>query len=112
MGDLPDPQLHLPAEAGEESQPRFVLWSTDGFPRIVNGLGSIGAASYAEVQRATKWFPSRRSVELLRSIGVRTVVLHPELAFGTPWARAAWRSDRGLPLRRREQDGLVIWSIQ
>jgi hypothetical protein len=111
MGDLPDPQLHLPAQAGEASQPQFVLWSTDGFPQIVNGLGSFGPASYTEVQRATKRFPDCESVELLRSMGVRTVVLHPELAAGTPWSRSASRSGLGLGLRRREEDGLVIWSI-
>jgi hypothetical protein len=111
MKGLPGPQLHLPAETGEESSPRFVLWSTDGFPKIVNGLGSFQPDSYTRVQEVTPSFPDRRSVELLRSMGVRTVVLHPELAEGTAWEGVADRPVRGLPLRREERGGIVIYSL-
>ncbi|MEA2446434.1 MAG: hypothetical protein QOK47_71, partial [Actinomycetota bacterium] len=51
------------------------------------------------------------SVELLRSMGVRTVVLHPTLAKGTPWEDTASRSIGGLPVRRVERGGLVIYFL-
>jgi hypothetical protein len=108
---LPAPQLHLPAETGEDSSPLFVLWSSDGFPKIVNGLGSIQPASYTRVQERTTGFPDRPSIELLRSMGVRTVVLHPELAVGTAWEGVATRPVRGLPLRREDRGGLVIYRL-
>jgi hypothetical protein len=109
---LPAPQLHLPAETGEKSSPRFVLWSSDGFPKIVNGLGSLQPDSYTRVQRLTKRFPDRASVALLRSMGVRTVVLHPDLVEGTAWAGVAARPVSGLPLRRERRGGLVIYRLR
>ena len=109
---LPEPQLHLPAETGEESSPRFVLWSTDGFPRIVNGLGSLQPESYTRVQEEAAGFPDRRSVALLRSMGVNTVVLHTDLVVGTPWEGWALRPVDGLPITRERRDGLVIYDLR
>jgi hypothetical protein len=109
---LPDPLLHLPAETGERSSPLFLLWSSDGFPKVVNGLGSIQPDEYTRVQQVTRSFPDRRSIGVLRSMGVRTVVLHPDLATGTDWAGVAARPVSGLPLRRRERGGLLVYDLR
>jgi hypothetical protein len=112
LDGLPEPQLHLPAETGEKSSPLFVLWSTEGFPKIVNGLGSLQPPEYTRVQEVTPAFPDRRSIDVLRSLGVRTVVLHPELAAGTAWSAVAARPVRGLPVRRQQRGGLVTYALQ
>lgn len=112
LDGIPAPQLHLPAETGEQSSPRFVLWSAEGFPKIVNGLGSLQPDSYTRVQERTTGFPDRRSVALLRSMGVRSVVLHPELAEGTDWEGVGERSVKGLPLTREDRGGLVIYHLR
>ena len=37
---VPAPQLHLPAERATDNR-RYLFWSTDGFPEIVNGRSSV-----------------------------------------------------------------------
>jgi hypothetical protein len=56
-------------------------------------------------------FPDSSSVARLRRLGVRTVVLHPNLARATPWQRTAKRSVRGLPLRRERRAQVVVYQI-
>ena len=48
---------------------------------------------------------------LLRSIGVNTVVVHTDMARGTPWADAADRPIDGLGIGRREVGNEVIYSL-
>lgn len=107
---LPPPQLHLPLTT--QSNRMYVLWSTSGFPRIVNGRGSFDPISFVRLTGEIAKFPDRASVERLRSIGVRTVVLHRDLAAGTPWRDAARRSVRGLPLQREEKTTLVVYRLR
>jgi hypothetical protein len=106
----PPPQLHLPITI--PANRRYVLWSTDGFPEIVNGRGSFDPAFFERLTERVTGFPDRASVELLRAMGVRSVVLHEALAPGTPWAGAAARPLRGLPLRRVGGRGLVIYLLE
>lgn len=107
---LPSPQLHLPITT--PANRRYVLWSTAGFPRIVNGRGSFDPSSFSRLAGEVTSFPDRPSVARLRSMGVRTVVLHRDLAAGTAWRDAARRSVRGLPLRREEKTTLVVYRLR
>jgi hypothetical protein len=104
---LPDPQLHLPLF----EDPLYMLWSTDGFPRIVNGYSGFFPRSRSALLKATRGFPDERSVAFLRSLGVRMVVLHPSLARGTPWDDAATKSTSDLPLLRTHRDGVVLFVL-
>lgn len=106
----PDPQLHLPSGAPTDSL--YSLWSIDGFPRIVNGYGAFTPSRLAEVRRITASFPDERSVAFLRELGVRTVILHPELAVGTSFEDAAERSTRGLPLVREDKGRVVLYRLR
>ena len=53
-------------------------------------------------------FPDARSVAALRKLGVRSVLLHPERAGGTPWEGAATKPTAGLALTRELVDGVVV----
>jgi len=74
QGAAPAPTLHLPVTI--PANRRYVLWSTDGFPKIVNGRGSFDPAYFQQITQRTRSFPDRRSIAALRSIGVRSVVWH------------------------------------
>jgi hypothetical protein len=110
FAEVPAPQLHLPAQRPEDNR-RYLLWSSDGFPEIVNGRSSLQPTLTARLIADARSFPDARSVELLREAGVRSVVLHPERTPGTPWAGAEQRSIEGLPLRRHALGGTVVYEI-
>jgi hypothetical protein len=106
----PAPQLHLPITTPDNR--RYVLWSSDRFPDLVNGRGSFDPTFFTNLTAKVTGFPDRRSVALLRTLGVRSVVLHEPLAAGTPWERATARPLRGLPLRRIRRGGLVVYLLE
>jgi hypothetical protein len=101
------PQLHLPFSMAS----RYLLWSTDGFPPIANGQGSFVPKLTRQIERRARSFPDRESVSFLRSLGVRTVIVHPALARGTEWAGAALKPVRGLPLRRENSGDVVLYHL-
>jgi len=109
--DVPDPQLHLPAGRDKDNR-RYVLWSTDGYPRIVNGRASTTPEETIELIGRIKPFPSPASVAELRALGVRSVVLHTNRLGGTPWDDSAAVPVEGLGLRRSERPGLVIFELE
>ncbi|MFI6228781.1 hypothetical protein ACIBCR_15875 [Micromonospora echinospora] len=100
------PLLVLPSDGIRELH--VMLWSTDGFPRMVNGLASFTPASQAEIRAASLSFPDASSVTYLRQRGIRTVVVLPGYAVGTPWEGVADRP-MDVPGVRRVQvdDGFV-----
>jgi hypothetical protein len=106
---LAAPQLHLPMS--REGNRRYALWSTAGFPKIVNGRASFQPALTTAIANDVAGFPDRRSVARLRALGVRTVVLHPSLAAGTSWARAASKPLSGLGLRRERRGDVVVFHV-
>jgi hypothetical protein len=109
LGGFAAPQLHLPmSRAGNR---RYMLWSTDGFPAMVNGRASFQPALTSEIAYRARRFPDRASVAYLRGLGVRTVVLHPALAAGTSWAGAVRRPVAGLRLRRERRGALVVYVL-
>ncbi|MGH3017993.1 MAG: hypothetical protein ACRDLU_06440 [Gaiellaceae bacterium] len=57
-------------------------------------------------------FPNGASVDYLRELGVRTVVLHPGFAAGTTWADAARRPIAGLPLRREVRPDVILYHLE
>jgi hypothetical protein len=94
-----------------EDNRRYLLWSTDGFPKMINGRSSIDPVFTFSVFRRVRPFPDRATVRYLRKIGVRTVVLHTGRAAHTYWAHAAARPVRGLPLTRTRRGYDVIYEL-
>jgi hypothetical protein len=111
FSSLAEPQLHLPAGRPEDNR-HYLLWSTDGFPKMTNGRSSLDPTFTFGFVDDMRSFPSRASVALLRELGVRTVALHTQRVRGTPWEDAAERSVRGLPLTRSREGDVVIYEIR
>jgi hypothetical protein len=98
------PRLHLPMNVYESR--RFILWSTNGFPEIVNGRGSFDPTAFLELESTMAAFPDPAVVQQLRELGVATVVLHPDLVAGTPWE--AWQD---WPLEGTSTGGVVLYRL-
>ena len=111
FAEIPAPQLHLPAERPEDNR-RYLLWSTDGFPATVNGRSSIDPVFTAGVIEDAEGFPDRFSVERLRELGVRSVVLYTERVEGTPWESAAERPIRGLAVSRQSRGEVLVYDLR
>jgi hypothetical protein len=106
---LGGPQLHLPTEAHRDSL--YMLWSTEGFPPLVNGYSGFVLPSLDRVRAAAAGFPARESVAQLRAFGVRVVVLHPELAKGTPWAHLARKRVDVRDVSVERHEGVVVYRL-
>jgi hypothetical protein len=119
---VPSPQIHLPADPSDDRLYQF--WSVDGFPKIENGVSTFDIKAQDDVRGAMANFPDRRSVDVLRRLGIRTIVLHtnlrrvplPKPFFAgrmPPHPRLAARKPvRGLGLTRRRGRGVVIYEIR
>jgi hypothetical protein len=104
------PQLHLPAGFSDDLV--YSYWSSAGYPETVNGAGGFDPDAYDRLRKVVRGFPDARSVAALRKLGVRSVLVHPERAVGTPWEGAAARTVAGLPLTRERIDGVVLFRLR
>ncbi|MET8118417.1 hypothetical protein [Micromonospora sp. NPDC005189] len=109
MRTAQEPILVLPA--GGVGDLTYMLWSTDGFPRVTNGLGGFEPVSQAQTRTAVASFPDAGSVAYLRGIGVRSVVVVPSRAAGTPWDGIAARPVDGLGITREDLDGTLVYHL-
>jgi hypothetical protein len=104
------PLLELPAEADDNR--RYLLWSTDGFPAMVNGRSSFLPRQFAQARLRAQGFPSAASVAYLRRLGVRTVALHRRRLQGTSWAAWASKPAGAFGLGRRVGRLLVLYDLR
>jgi len=110
MHNLQGPAMILPSDGILEAD--ILLWSTDGFPRIVNGLSGMTPPSQDEARGISQSFPDPASVDYLRKLGVRTVVYLPEFAKDGPWAQVADRPlDPSWNVTREDVDGAVVFHL-
>ena len=103
------PQLNLPTKAGLDGL--YAYWGIGGFPRMANAASSFDPAVVRDIRAASRVFPSPRSVQFFRRLGIRTVILHRRLARGTPWRDVAHRSIAGLGITRRDEGDLVMYRL-
>jgi len=93
LAGLHQPLLELPAEAPDNR--RYLLWSTDGFPKLLNGRTGFQPRYFAGTLRAADGLSSVQALDDLRSRGVATIVINDQLPGGTELTAAA---ERLLPL--------------
>jgi hypothetical protein len=111
VASVPAPQLHLPALRPEDNR-RYLLWSTDGFPRIVNGRSSTQPTETTKLIEAMDGFPSAETVATLRRWGVASVIVHLDRTRGTPQEGIASRPVDGLGISRRRLGPLLIYDVR
>ncbi len=67
------PILVLPTDTKYDFFP--MLWSTGTFPKVVNGISGFTPKDQQAVRDVAPYFPDTSSVDLLRRMGVRSVVV-------------------------------------
>jgi hypothetical protein len=119
---LPQPQLYLPSITSSDRL--FQFWSVNGYPKIVNGVSTFDIHSIDDLRGGMQNFPDVPGVRKLQRLGIRTVVLDPQvLHFGLPPDKgaiyeppnpsaAAVKSIRGLPVKRFQLGPLTIFEIE
>jgi len=90
---LRQPLLELPAQAPDNR--RYLLWSTDGFPKLLNGRTGFQPRYFARTLRAVDGLSGAQALDDLRSLGVATIVINAQLPGGAKLVAAA---ERLLPL--------------
>jgi hypothetical protein len=88
-----------------------MLWSTDGFPRVANGLAGFTPTSQERTRAITASFPDPASVQYLRELGIRSVLVFPGQLAGTAWDGLEQRPFGGLGITREQIDGVFIYHL-
>jgi hypothetical protein len=106
------PALVLPSDSRDQW---VMLWSTDGFPKIVNGGSGFTPRSQEMIRSAAAVFPSAESIGYLRGLGIKTVLVlraGEASAVGTPYERALTASVDGLPVLRTDRGDGVLFELR
>jgi hypothetical protein len=103
------PILVLPTDQAIDQN--VMIWSTDGFPKVVNGSSGFITSGLQHTRQAVAAFPDQDSVAYLKQLGVRTVILLPGRAVGTPWEHAAEVPVDELGITRQEVGGAVVYLL-
>ncbi len=109
MRSVDGPLLVLPSSQNMD-QP-VMLWSTDRFQQMVNGGSGFTPHSQAQIREATVGFPDYASVDYLRQIGVRNVVVLRDRLGGTPWEGMLDRPVDGLGVSREQVGEAVVFRL-
>jgi hypothetical protein len=109
MSAAQEPTLVLPS--GGTLEMSIMLWSTNGFPRITNGLVTFVPTGQERIRSVSMTFPDRASVASLRAAGIRSVVVLPAWLGGTPWEAVPARPIDGLGITREDIDGDILYRL-
>jgi hypothetical protein len=103
------PLLVLPsARLGDQI---VMLWSTSKFQETANGTAGFVPQRQEELRRATATFPDATSIQYLRGLGVKQVVLVRSLVMGTPWERAGDVPVEALGIQREDMADAVVFRL-
>ncbi|SCL38853.1 hypothetical protein GA0074692_5156 [Micromonospora pallida] len=107
MRSVTGPVLVLPS--GMSLDQPAMLWSTSRFQDLVNGGSGFTPLKLTETREATQTFPDPTSVDYLRRLGVRTVVVPRGHVAGTPLETNIELPVDALGLRREEIGDTVVY---
>ncbi|MFD6566964.1 hypothetical protein [Micromonospora profundi] len=103
------PVLVLPSSQNQDQH--VMLWSTRGFPDVVNGGSGFTPRQLDDVRRVSQSFPDQTSVDYLRTFGVRTVVLLRRQVVGTPWEITIDAPVESFGISRQEVGDAVVYRL-
>ena len=107
--EIEGPATHLPTS--QISDMTYMYWSTDGFGKMTNGNTSYIPADLDQLRTTMQSFPDQASIDALRRLGVRTVVLHERYVAATPWEQTASKPIDGLPLTREDRGEMTVYTL-
>ncbi|GGO07087.1 hypothetical protein [Micromonospora parathelypteridis] len=109
MRSAEGPLLVLPSNQSLDQH--VMLWSTSGFPDVVNGGSGFTPRQLDDVRRVSQSFPNQTSVDYLRTLGVRTVVLLRGQVAGTPWEISIDTPVDSLGITREDVGSAVVYRL-
>ncbi|MEV4345207.1 hypothetical protein AB0J83_12090 [Actinoplanes sp. NPDC049596] len=109
MAAAREPILVLPS--GGSLEMSIMLWTTNGFPRVPNGVVTFTPANQERIRSISMSFPDSASIAALRAAGIKSVVVLPEWLGGTPWEGLPNRPVDGLGITREEIDGHFLYRL-
>jgi hypothetical protein len=109
MAAAQGPMIVLPSD--ETIDLNIQLWSTNGFPVMVNGTSSLITPQQRAIRDFMQTFPSADAVDRLRRLGVRSVVVLRDRVEGTPYQGALDGPTAGLGITRTEIGPDVLYTI-
>jgi len=105
----PAPLMVLPSD--ERTDLNVMLWSTNGFPEMVNGASSVVTPARQELRDLMRSFPSGPSVARLRTLGIRSVVVVRDRIVGTPYESALYAPIDGLGITKQSIGPDLLYTI-
>jgi hypothetical protein len=102
------PFMVLPSDDGIDTN--VLLWSTDGFPAMVNGAASYSTANHQSIRDVMQSFPDEASVDRLHQLGIRSIVVLRDRISGTPYEHLL-NAATPAGITRRNVDGDVIFTL-
>ena len=103
------PMMVLPSDEGNDLN--IMLWSTGGFPTMVNGASSLTTPEHQELRDLMAHFPDDASVQRLRALGIRSVVVLRDRVAGTPYENTVDGPTADLGVTRTEVGPDVLYTI-
>ncbi|MEU1884156.1 hypothetical protein ABZ491_01560 [Micromonospora rifamycinica] len=109
MRTVDGPLLVLPS--GQNQDQPVMLWSTSRFQQVVNGGSGFTPKQLDDVRRVTAAFPDQTSVDYLRTLGVRDVVVLRDQIAGTPWEVTVDAPVDQLGITRQQVGNAVVFRL-
>ena len=79
---------------GAMEDPEYLYYSTFHWQYLVNGYSGFFPPSYRRIVNAVRGFPDETSMNMIRSHGVRYLVIHGEWLFGARYEELVSELDR------------------
>ena len=79
---------------GAMEDPEYLYYSTFHWQYLVNGYSGFFPPSYRKIVNAVRGFPDERSMNMIRSHGVRYIVIHGEWLYGARYEELVADLDR------------------
>ncbi|WP_425426792.1 hypothetical protein [Asanoa hainanensis] len=110
MRTLEGPLLVLPSDQLHDEN--VMLWSTTKFQDIVNGGSGFVPKKLEEVRQVTATFPDQNSINYLRQMGVRNVVVARDfIPSGSPLLTAIELPVDSLGITREDVGSVVVYRL-
>ncbi|MEV0714667.1 hypothetical protein [Asanoa sp. NPDC050611] len=110
MRTVEGPLLVLPSDQLHDEN--VMLWSTTKFQDIVNGGSGFVPQKLDEVRQATATFPDQASINYLRQLGVRNViVVRDQIQSGSPLQTAIDLPVDSLGITRQDVGQAVVYGL-